>query len=53
MRIVATVAYIVPSFSFPVAMSNVAPLEAFSSMISSEFVHEWTLGGAEYVEAGM
>ena len=35
MRIIATVAYIVPSFSFPV---NVTPVEAFSSMISSEFM---------------
>ena len=37
-RIVATVAYIVPSFSFPVELSNVAPVEAISSMISSEFM---------------
>ena len=38
MRIVATVAYIVPSFSFPVELSNVSPVEAFFSMISSEFM---------------
>ena len=37
-RIVATVAYIVPSFSFPVELSNVSPVEAISSMISSEFM---------------
>ena len=37
-RIVATVAYIVPSFSFPVELSNVALVEAFSSMIPSEFM---------------
>ena len=37
-RIVVTVANIVPSFSFPVELSNVAPLEAFSSMNSSEFM---------------
>ena len=33
-RIVATV----PSFSFPVELSNVAPVEALSFMISSEFM---------------
>ena len=32
------VAYIVPSFSFPVELSNVALVEAFSSMISSELM---------------
>ena len=36
--IVATVDYIVPSFSFPVELSNVAPVEALSFMISSEFM---------------
>ena len=36
-RIVATVAYIVPSVSFPVELSNVAPVKAIASMISSEF----------------
>ena len=40
MRIVATVAYIVPSFSFLMELSNVAPVEAFSSLISSEFMSE-------------
>ena len=38
MRIVATVADIVPPFSFPVELSNVTPVEAFSSMISSEYM---------------
>ena len=38
MRLVATVAYIVPSFSFPVELPDVAPVEAFPSMISSEFM---------------
>ena len=37
-RIVATVAYIVPSFSFPVELSNISLMEVFSSMISSEFM---------------
>ena len=37
-RIVATVAYIVPLLSFPVELSNITPVEAFSSMISSEFM---------------
>ena len=39
-RIVATVAYIVPSFSFPVELSNVSAMEAFSSIISSEVMSE-------------
>ena len=33
-RIVATV----PSFSFPVELSNVAPVDASSSIISSQFM---------------
>ena len=37
-RIVATVAYIVSSFSFPEELSYVSPVEAVSSMISSEFM---------------
>ena len=36
--IVATVAYIVPSFLFPVELSNITRVEAFSSMIWSEFM---------------
>ena len=37
-RIVSTVAYIVPSFSFHVELADVAPAEAFLPMISSEFM---------------
>ena len=39
-RIVVTVAYIVPSFSVPVELSIVTPVKAFSSLISSEFISE-------------
>ena len=37
-RIVAKVAYIIPSFSFPVEMPDIVPIEEFSSMTSAEFL---------------